>query len=499
MSDNFTYYIDREQCMGDSLDFINLSFGNLDTAVTDISTTSHTWVTNTSSLILSSVNWINSNYNSLNYAANWITSNESSQRAIATWMQTNSSAVARAATWVQRTSSEKDKTSTWVLQNSGRVTQAVETQSHQVTKRHSIYPLLPLLDVGTHNINLLKSDYSAILGGFSNALSGDYTTLIGGKANAVNGDYNSLGGGTGNIINGNSNVIAGGTMHNASGVNITIGGGADNHVKGDSNTIAGGLRNNIIGTNSGVLGGINNKLVHNNTFAVGSNITSNAPNTAFVNNLNIANNPAVDNISSSFLVRAANGAVNVKVLNNLNVVDVLYTWARQNSANLNNIQSWVQYNSSSFIDATAIQTVSSNLANSIQDSYNSILSGTSVAWVRDNNEALQTLVDWYHTDFSNTRILTTWFTDNSSSLQSIVSNYDNNVTVRKFKQQISIVTPYQSFNIEHNLNTFDVNVECYNAGSGETVEISVKRTSLNDVLVEFGNISNGAFNIVIMG
>ena len=106
--------------------------------------------------------------------------------------------------------------------------------------------------------NTLSGDYSAILGGFSNAVSGRYTFVAGGSRNSASGLYVAAIGGFSNTASGTYSFIGGGAFNVASSSNAIILGGVLNSASGTYANVLGGLRNSAVGDYSAIIGGQTN-------------------------------------------------------------------------------------------------------------------------------------------------------------------------------------------------------------------------------------------------
>jgi len=497
---NSVQYIDRDECIGDSLNKINLNFSNLDFNFAVLSSTSHTWAIQNSANINTSMNWVSSNKNYITDASTWVHQNTAYNLDILTWMQYTSAAAKATTNWYIETSAFEFNIQTWVKEKSGLLDYVLATQCLEQTPLYSIKPVYKF-DTTIHNgqLNILESEYSSLLGGYNNTLDGDYSILVGGINNHVIGNENAVVCGNSNTVQGSACVVVCGTYNLLSGVNSFIGSGTNNEANGGSSVIVGGSRNTIDGNFSGIVGGLNNKIVHNNSFIVGSNITSNAPNTAFVNNLNIASSPAADNTSSELLVRGKNGAINARIVRNLQFIDPMFSWVSQNSGFLNNVEAWVYDNSASFATTALITALSSKIETDIQSSENRITTGDVFTWSRNTSAQISTVNNWYNTSAASINAATLWVTERESQLQSVINTYYTKPPVTKIVKHIDVITPLQTFSIMHNLGTRDVIVQCYDSSTYDTVELSVIRNSENEILIDVGNVNSGAYQVVIMG
>jgi hypothetical protein len=344
----YTSYIDPEECIGLSLDTINQNFLNLDVSVGILSAASLGWVNSNSSIITQAYTWAQSTSVDINTVNTWYSLNSGLNYNTTNWVSQYSAINNQSISLFDSISSTTINTNTWVRRNSSALVQIIDTRAFTKNSRNSVYPVSV---VYRKNYVASTANYSGMFTGIDNWLHGDYSVICGGTTNTLSADKSVLVGGFGSTVKGETNAVVGGVAHSVSGVDNFIGGGNTNAINFKNNVIGGGLRNTILNDYCGILGGINNKALHSNTFILGSNITTVIPNATYVNSLVIKDIPPLDNGTGSLLLRDNNGVIRTKLVPNLTNVEPLF--------------SWVKSNSSSFVSTAAIESVSSGVIHEV--------------------------------------------------------------------------------------------------------------------------------------
>jgi hypothetical protein len=494
MAEKYTKYIDREECIGDSLVTINTNFANLDTATYTISST-HTWFSKNSDDITFQVAWYNAFKTQLVFATTWLVNNSEKQKATLEWVDKNGIDLIETTTYFKKISNDLRKNVAWYNLNGNLLTETYKVRAFEQTSKKSINVVSQANDIGKNNLEILYSDYSSILGGFSNYLKGDYNSLGGGHTNSIEGSANFIGAGVTNRIEGNTSVLLGGNLNIIQGNNNFVGGGMTSEVKGDYNSMCGGLMNKITANYAGILGGTNNHVRHNNSFIIGSNITTTAPNNTYVNYLNLVNTPNIDNNTNMLLVRSSNGNVGVKIINGIESVDDIYTWTKGNSAAILRYSLWIEANSSSFVNNNFVLDVSSSLYNQITSNVNQIITAKHTAWLSTNFNTVTSTINSFSSIYNKLTSTIEWFEANKNELD---INLQQTRDRKKYTEIIEVQSSNFVKNIAHKLETKDVMVVVYNNITGENVISDVKRYDSNNLTITLINADFGLYKVVVM-
>ena len=246
MAENYTNYIDREECIGDSLVTINNNFANLDTATTLLSNTSHAWVKSKSGILDEQASWYSIYKPQLMFATDWLANNTTKLTNTTNWTLVNSTNVNQTVSLVQKLSSDIQKNLAWYHLNGTLLTETYNVRAFEQTYKKSINVVSQPNDIGKNVLDVLHSDYSSLLGGYSNYLKGDFNTLAGGKTNNIEGSGNFIGSGVSNKIKGDNSIILGGTLNIVTGVDNFLGGGVTSEIQGNYNVLNGGLMLSLI-------------------------------------------------------------------------------------------------------------------------------------------------------------------------------------------------------------------------------------------------------------
>ena len=136
--------------------------------------------------------------------------------------------------------------------------------------------------------NVSSGSYSAVISGGYNTVSGaTFSTVVGGCANYIGSNFSFIGGGGSNTVSfGTCSVIGGGFCNATIGDHTFVGGGCSNSVNSDFSSILGGRNNIILSGNTDVS-------------IIGSNLTGDTSNTTFVNNLKVADDLYIKDLTST--------------------------------------------------------------------------------------------------------------------------------------------------------------------------------------------------------
>jgi len=318
--------IDNQECIGDSLNTINLNFLNLDRQVTTFSEI-RTWVMNNSAFETQAVTWVANHSGAAGFQI------PTEVRDATTWVTTNSAGVGDTRAWVSSHSADLQNAISNSSANLAFVyipTQYSIVSTPNSSNLDNASTFTSILG-GVHN-TITSSHYSVLVGGNGNSIStGERNTIVGGASNCLSGTDNFIGGGASNISRiGSYNAIMGGNSNSVlNGDNCVLIGGSTNTINsGDYNTSIGGYNNNITGTynivggsnntvnadyssvlcgtansttgsysvvlngnnntlagNHSIIAGINNKSDYANTYTFGTKITAIQADATYINNL----------------------------------------------------------------------------------------------------------------------------------------------------------------------------------------------------------------------